>query len=107
MWPWTTKTIIKVFFFIETFLLLIFYLFNKLSIAVWLVRIAHYLAETKLFEHLESEGAKKIIIVKITYKVVKMKCLAMHITNNKIPFDIFMEVNLQNVFMEHDLYLIF
>ncbi len=34
---------------------------NKLSIGVWLwfVRIEQYLAEIQLFEHLESEGAKK------------------------------------------------
>ncbi len=34
-----------------------------------------------------------------------MKFLVMHITNQKLSFDIFM-VNLQNIFMEHDLYLI-
>jgi len=30
-----------------------------LSIDVWFVRIGQYLAEIQLFEHLESEGAKK------------------------------------------------
>ncbi len=35
-----------------------------------------------------------------------MKFLAMHITNKKISLDIFMVVHLQNIFMEHDLYLI-
>ncbi len=34
-----------------------------------------------------------------------MKFLAMHITNQKLSFDIFTVVNLQNIFMEHDLYL--
>ncbi len=34
-----------------------------------------------------------------------MKFLAMHITNQKLRFDIFMVENFQNVFMEHDLYL--
>ncbi len=34
-----------------------------------------------------------------------MKFLAMHITNQKISFDIFTVSNLQNIFMEHDLYL--
>ncbi len=34
-----------------------------------------------------------------------MKFLAMHITNQKLRFDIFTEENLQNIFMEHDLYL--
>ncbi len=45
-------------------------------------------------------------IEKITFKVVQMKFLAMHITNQKLCFDIFMAGNLQNIFMEHDLYLI-
>ncbi len=32
-----------------------------------------------------------------------MKFLAMHITNQKLCFDIFTVRNLQNIFMEHDL----
>ncbi len=52
-------------------------------------------------------GCKKNLnIEKITFKVVQMKLLAMHITNQKLSFDIFMVSNLQNIFMEHDLYLI-
>ncbi len=39
----------------------------------------------------------------ITFKVVQMKFLAMHITNQKLSFDVFKFVNLQNIFMEHDL----
>ncbi len=35
-----------------------------------------------------------------------MKSLAMHITNQKIRFDIFMVGNVQNICMDHDLYLI-
>ncbi len=35
-----------------------------------------------------------------------MKFLAMHITDQKISFYIFTVGNLQNIFMEHDLYLI-
>ncbi len=42
---------------------------------------------------------KNLNIEKITFKVV----LAMHITNQKLSFDIFMVGNLQNIFMEHDL----
>ncbi len=38
-------------------------------------------------------------IEKIIFKVVYMKVLAMHITNQKLSFDIFM---VQNIFMEHD-----
>ncbi len=65
--------------------------------------LGQYLAEMQLFENQESEGAKK----KIAFKVVQMKFLAMHITNQKSSFDIFRVGNLQNIFMEHDhLYLI-
>ncbi len=35
-----------------------------------------------------------------------MKSLEMHITNQKISFYIFKVGNVQNIFMEHDLYLI-
>ncbi len=34
-----------------------------------------------------------------------MKSLVMHITNPKLSFDIFMVGNVQNIFMEHNLYL--
>uniref|UniRef100_A0A9J7YA54 Chloride channel protein n=1 Tax=Cyprinus carpio carpio TaxID=630221 RepID=A0A9J7YA54_CYPCA len=49
---------------------------------------------------------KNLNIEKIIFKVVQMKFLAMHITNQKLSFDIFMIGNLLNIFMEHDLYLI-
>ncbi len=49
---------------------------------------------------------KSLNIEKIIFKVVQMKSLAMHITNQKLRFDIFMVIHLQNIFMEHDLYLI-
>ncbi len=42
---------------------------------------------------------------KIAFKVVQMKP-AMRITNQKLSFDIFTVGNLQNIFMEYDLYLI-
>ncbi len=35
-----------------------------------------------------------------------MEFLAMHMTNQKVRFDLFTVENLQNIFMEHDLYLI-
>ncbi len=81
---------------------------NKLSTYVCMfVRIWQYLAEIQLFENLESEGAKKKNNnEKITFKVVQMKSLEMHITNQKLSFDIFTVGNLQNIFTEHDLYLI-
>ncbi len=52
-----------------------------------------------IFVNVESEDAKKNLnIEKIIFKVVQMKILAMHITNQKIRFYIFTE---QNIFMEH------
>ncbi len=45
---------------------------------------------------------KNLNIEKIIFKVVQMKLLAMHITNQKLSFDIFTVINLQNIFMEHD-----
>ncbi len=66
--------------------------------------IRQLLAEIQLLKNLESEGAKKNLnIEKI---IVQMKSLAMHITNKKIRFDIFTVGNVQNIFMEHNLYLI-
>ncbi len=46
---------------------------------------------------------KNLNIEKIIFKVVQMKFLAMHITNQKIRFDIFTVGHLLNIFMEHDL----
>ncbi len=48
---------------------------------------------------------KNLNIEKIIFKVVQMKFLAMHIINQKLRFDIFTVGNLQNIFMDHDLYL--
>ncbi len=67
--------------------------------------IWQYLAEIQLFEYLESEDAKKSKYWENCFKFVKMKFLAMHITNSKLSFDIFTVRHLQNIFMEHDLYL--
>ncbi len=44
--------------------------------------------------------------VKIAFKVVQMKCLAIYITKQKLCFDIFTVRNVQNISMEHDLCLI-
>ncbi len=51
-----------------------------------------------IFENLRVQNIEKII-----FKVVQMKSLAMHITNQKLSFDIFMVGNVQNIFLEHDL----
>ncbi len=57
--------------------------------------LEQYLAELQLFEIWNMRVQKKI-----------MKFLAMHITNQKWRFDIFTVRSLQNIFLEHDLYLI-
>ncbi len=51
-----------------------------------------------IFENLESEGAKNLNIEKTIFKVVQIKFLAMHFTNQKVRFDIF---TVQNIFMHH------
>ncbi len=60
--------------------------------------IGLYLAEIQLFENLRVQK-------KITFNVVQMKFLAMHITNQKLIFDIY-GMTFTIHFMEHDLSLI-
>ncbi len=50
---------------------------------------------------------KNLNIEKIIFKVVQMKFLAMHITNQKLCLYIFTVGNVLNIFMEHDLYVIY
>ncbi len=49
---------------------------------------------------------KNLNIEKIIFKVVQMKSLSMHITYQKLSFDIFTVGNLLNIFKEHDLNII-
>ncbi len=70
---------------------------NNISTDVWFVMIGQYLKIWNL------RVQKNLNIEKITFKVVQMKFLAMHITNQKLSFDIFTVGNLLNIFMEHDL----
>ncbi len=46
-------------------------------------------------------------IEKIASKVVQMKFLSMHITNQKLRFEIFTVGNLQNIVMELNILIIF
>ncbi len=69
-----------------------------------MVRIGQYLAEIQLFENLRMPQ-KNQNIEKIAFKIVQMKFLAMHITNRKLSY-IFTVGNVQNIFMQQDLYLI-
>ncbi len=54
-----------------------------------------------IFENLRMQ--KNLNIEKIIFKVVQMKFTAMHITNQKLSYDIFTVGNVQNIFMQHDL----
>ncbi len=47
---------------------------------------------------------KNLNIEKIIFKVVQMKFLAMHITNQKLSLDIFTVENVRNIFMEHNVW---
>jgi len=66
---------------------------NRLSIDDWFVSIGYYL-EIQLDTAI------------CHFKVVQIKFLAMHITTQKLSFDMFTVDNLLNMFREHDLYLI-
>ncbi len=48
---------------------------------------------------------KNLNIEKITFKVVQIKFLAMHITNQKLHFDMFTVGHLLNILMENYLFL--
>ncbi len=50
-----------------------------------------------IFENLRMQT--NLNIEKIIFIVVQMKFLAMHITNQKLSFDIFMVGNVLNIFM--------
>ncbi len=60
---------------------------NNLSIVVWFVMIEQYLKICNL------RVQKNLNIEKMAFKVVQIKFLAMHITNQKFSFNIFTVVN--------------
>ncbi len=62
--------------------------------------------DTTIWKSGIKKSKKNLKIVKIAFKVVQVKFLAMQITNQKGSFDIFTIIHLQNIFIEHDLYLI-
>ncbi len=82
-------------------------LINKLSIDVWFV-MTIFGWDTTIWKSgiWGCKKNKKKLREKITFKVVQINFLAVHITNQKLSFDIFIVGNLRNIFMEHDLYLI-
>jgi len=68
------------------------------------------LSDIQLFENLETEGTKKIETLKKSFKVeIKVVYLCSYlccVPSQKKMFYIFMVGILQNIFTEHDLYLI-
>ncbi len=54
-----------------------------LSVDVWFVMIGQYLAEIQVFEYLRMQTNTNLNIEKNTFKVVQIKFVAMHITNQK------------------------
>ncbi len=71
-----------------------------------IVMIGQYLAEIQLFKIWNLRAQKNLNTEKIAFKDVHIKFLAMHITNKKLSFNIFTVRNIQNIFMEHDLFSI-
>ncbi len=68
---------------------------NNIFIGAWFVKIGQYLVEIQLFKIWNLRVQKNQNIEKIAFKVVQRKFLAMHITNQKLSFDIFTVGNLQ------------
>ncbi len=67
--------------------------------------IGQYFAEIQLLKIWNLRVQKNKInlnIEKFPFKVVQIKFLAEHITNQKLSFDICRVENVQNIFMEHD-----
>ncbi len=79
---------------------------KKLSIDVGLLRSDNIWLRNNYLKIWNLRVRKNWNIEKIAFKVVQMKFLVMHITNQKLSFDVFTVRNLQNIFMEHDVYLI-
>ncbi len=61
------------------------------------------LADIQLFK---KSAVRGLNIEKITFKVVQIKFLAMHITKQKLRFVMFTVGNLQKIYLEHDLYIL-
>ncbi len=77
MWPWSTKPVIWIYTSSESWI-------NKLSIDVWFVRIGQYLKIWNLRVQKNNQNTEKI-----AFKVIQMRSLATHITNQKLSCDTF------------------
>ncbi len=65
----------------------------------------NYFIKKKIIQIWNLRMQKNLNTEKIAIKVVQMKSLAMHITYQQWRFYMFMLRNVQNILMEHDLYL--
>ncbi len=92
MLPWNTKPVIRVHFSKLRFI-------HHLLCKSWINKIV--MTRYNYLKIWNLRVQKNLNIEKIAFKVVQMKFLAMHITNQKLRFDIFTVGNLQNIFMEH------
>ncbi len=95
MWPWSTKPVISVNILNLRFNIIWISWINNIYIDVWFV--------DNIWKIWNLRVQKNLNIEKIIFKVVQMKFLATHITNQKWSFDMFMVWNVLNIFMEHDL----
>ncbi len=68
--------------------------------------MGQYLAEMQLFKNLKSEGAKKSKYLENRLLSCPNEVLSYAYCQSKRSFDIFTVRNVQNIFTEHDLFLI-
>ncbi len=94
MWPWSTKPVMRVKFLdIEIYTSSESWI-NHISVDVWFVMIGQYLKIWNL------RVQKNLNIEKFVFKIVQIKFLALHITNQTyFFFNIFTVEHLQNIFM--------
>ncbi len=104
LWPWTTKPVIGCFYlFIHNYELLYIH-YEKISFPwmyVFYDRTTFGQDKTIWKSGIWGLKKKKLNISKIPFKVVQMKFLTIHITNQKLGFDIFTVGKLQNILMEN------
>ncbi len=100
MCPWTTKLVLSV-----NFSKLRFYTLSKSWVNTLSIDFCFFMdrtlfgRDTTIWKSGIWGCKKNLNIEKIAFKVVQMKLLAMHITNQKLNCDIFTVRNVQNVFM--------
>ncbi len=69
------------------------------SSEIWIDKLSITLWKSGIWVYKKNRNNEKI-----TFKLVQIKFLAMHITNQKLRFEIFTIGNVQSIFMERDLF---